>query len=44
VGRKELGSPVEKISINYADHSFIICSWNKKIFVVKKNTAGDSTE
>jgi len=44
VGRKELVSPVEKISINYADHSFVISSWNKKIYVAKKNTAGDNTE
>jgi hypothetical protein len=35
---------VEKISINYADHSFVICSWNRKIYVVKKNTAADPAE
>lgn len=38
VGRGDFGSAVEKISINYADHSFLVCSWSKKIYVVKKNT------
>lgn len=38
VGREKLGSGVEKISITYADHSFLICSCNQKIYVVKKNT------
>jgi hypothetical protein len=27
-----------KITINYADHTYVICSSNNKIHVVKKNT------
>jgi len=27
----------KKISINYEDHSYVVCSSNKKIHIVKKN-------
>jgi hypothetical protein len=41
-GKEDFGSVVEKISINYADHSYVICALSKKIYVVKKNTAIDN--
>lgn len=38
LAKEDFGSVVEKISITYADHSFLICCWNSNIYVVKKNT------
>lgn len=37
VEKEDFSSAVEKISIYYADHSFVVCACNKKIYVVKKN-------
>jgi hypothetical protein len=38
LGRSPLGSEeVKRLSINYSDHSFVICLSAKKINVVKKS-------
>jgi hypothetical protein len=33
------GNEVEKISVNYADHAYVVSTANKKIHIVKKNVA-----
>jgi len=35
----DFGSEVERVSVNYAEHSYTIVSSNQKINVVKRNTA-----
>ena len=37
----DFGTEVEKISVNYADHSYVICSSNNKLHIVKKNVSGE---
>ncbi|XP_023345959.1 ragulator complex protein LAMTOR4-like [Eurytemora carolleeae] len=34
-----LGNEVEKISVNYAEHSYVVSTANKKIHIVKKNVS-----
>jgi len=35
----DFGSEVERLSVNYAEHSYTIVSTNQKINVIKRNTA-----
>jgi predicted regulator of Ras-like GTPase activity (Roadblock/LC7/MglB family) len=35
----DFGTEVERISVNYAEHSYVIVSTNQKIHVIKRNTA-----
>jgi len=35
----EFGSEVERISVNYADHSYTLVSSNNKIHIIKRNTS-----
>jgi len=37
----DFGTEVEKISINYADHCYVIGFSNNKLHIVKKNVSGD---
>jgi len=34
--RGDFGEDVEKLSVNYADHSYVVSTSNKKIHIVKK--------
>ena len=35
----DFGEEVEKVSVNYADHAYVVTNSNKKIYVVKKVVA-----
>jgi len=35
----DFGEEVEKVSVNYADHAYVVTNSNKKIYIVKKVVA-----
>lgn len=37
----DFGTEVEKISVIYPDHCYVICSSNNKLYIVKKNVSGE---
>jgi len=39
LGSSHLGDVTTKFSINYTDHSYIVCLANKKINIVKKSAS-----